>query len=164
MTWAQSLDANYTDGILILHRGRIVYERYFGVLAPERQHIAFSVTKSFVATLAATLDRRRRARRARDRRAAICRSSRSSGFGDATIRQLLDMTTGLTYTEDYADPKSPVWDLTRAGGFRRGRPAISGAESFFDYFGTLTKDRRARRGLRLQDRRTPTCWAACCGA
>ncbi len=33
MTWPQSLGANYTDGILMLHRGRIVYERYFGVLA-----------------------------------------------------------------------------------------------------------------------------------
>ena len=32
MTWAQSLDANYTDGIVVLHRGRIVYERYFGAL------------------------------------------------------------------------------------------------------------------------------------
>ena len=32
MTWAQSLAANYTDGILVLHRGRIVYERYFGAL------------------------------------------------------------------------------------------------------------------------------------
>ena len=30
MTWAQSLDANYTDGILVMHRGRVVYERYFG--------------------------------------------------------------------------------------------------------------------------------------
>ena len=55
MTWAQSLAANYTDGILILHRGRIVYERYFGALAADRQHLAFSVTKSFVATVAATL-------------------------------------------------------------------------------------------------------------
>ena len=55
MTWAQSLDANYTDGILVLHRGRIVYERYFGALAADRQHLAYSVTKSFVATLAATL-------------------------------------------------------------------------------------------------------------
>ena len=55
MTWAQSLDANYTDGIVVLHRGRIVYERYFGALTPERPHIAFSVTKSFFGTIAATL-------------------------------------------------------------------------------------------------------------
>ena len=32
MTWADSLIANYTDGIVVLHRGRIVYERYFGAL------------------------------------------------------------------------------------------------------------------------------------
>src|SRR4029077_12559210 len=55
MTWAQSLEANYTDGILVLHKGRIVYERYFGVLKPAGAHIAFSVTKSFVATIAASL-------------------------------------------------------------------------------------------------------------
>src|SRR5262249_24112273 len=31
MTWAESLTANFTDGIVVLHRGAIVYERYFGV-------------------------------------------------------------------------------------------------------------------------------------
>ena len=29
MSWAQSLDANYTDGIVVLHRGNVVYERVF---------------------------------------------------------------------------------------------------------------------------------------
>ena len=55
MTFAQSLDANFTDGIVVLHRGRIVYERYFGALTPTRPHIAFSVTKSFVGLLGAML-------------------------------------------------------------------------------------------------------------
>ena len=40
LTWADSLAANYTDGIVVLHRGRIVYERYFGALTAERPHIA----------------------------------------------------------------------------------------------------------------------------
>ena len=39
----------------MLHRGRVVYERYFGALTGERPHIAFSVTKSFTETLAAML-------------------------------------------------------------------------------------------------------------
>jgi CubicO group peptidase (beta-lactamase class C family) len=140
MTWAQSLDANYTDSILILHRGRIVYERYFGVATPDRPHIAFSVTKSFVATLAATLVDDGKL----DAAATVAKylpELEKSGIGDATIRQLLDMTTGLSYTEDYADPKSPVWDLTRAGGFRVRPPGYSGPESFFEYFSTLTKAR-----------------------
>ena len=31
MTWGESLSANYTDGIVVMHRGKIVYEKYFGV-------------------------------------------------------------------------------------------------------------------------------------
>src|SRR5262245_11582049 len=110
MTWAESLSANYTDGILILHRGRIVYERYFGALTADRPHIAMSVTKSFVATVAATLI----AEGTLDQGATVARylpELQSSAVGDATIRQLLDMTTSFDYTEDYTDPNSPVWDL-----------------------------------------------------
>ena len=138
MTWAQSLAANYTDGILILHRGRIAYERYFGALAADRQHLAFSVTKSFVATLAATLI----AEGALDDGATVVSylpELRSSAVGDATIRQLMDMTTGLDYREDYADPTSPVWELSRAGGFLARPTDYRGPESFFDYLKTLKK-------------------------
>jgi CubicO group peptidase (beta-lactamase class C family) len=140
MTWQQSLAANYTDGIVIIHRGRIVYERYFGALRAEQQHIAFSVTKSFVATLAAVLI----AEGALDADATVARylpELRASGIGDATIRQLLDMTTGLDYTEDYTDPNSPVWQLSRAGGFLARPPDYSGPASFFEYFKTLKKSR-----------------------
>lgn len=55
MTREQSLWENYTDGMLIMHRGSVVYERYFGELAPERVHAAMSVTKSFTETLASIL-------------------------------------------------------------------------------------------------------------
>ncbi len=138
MTWAQSLEANYTDGILILHRGRIAYERYFGALTADREHIAFSVTKSFVATVAATLI----AERALDDGATVMSylpELRASALGDATIRQLLDMTTGLDYSEDYADRKSAIWDLCRSGGFLARPSDYRGPESFFEYFGTLRK-------------------------
>lgn len=52
---ADAFDMSFTDGLVILHRGRIVHERYAGALAPEGRHIAFSVTKSFVGTLAELL-------------------------------------------------------------------------------------------------------------
>ena len=138
MTWAQSLDANYTDGILILHRGRIVYERYFGVLAASRPHLAFSVSKSFVATLAATL-LADGALKADATVGSYVPELRSSGPGDATIRQLLDMTTGLDYTEDYTDTKSSAYDLSRAGGFLARPPGYRGPESFFDYLKSVKK-------------------------
>jgi CubicO group peptidase (beta-lactamase class C family) len=55
ITWAQSLGANYTDVIIVLHKGRVIYERYFGALRPQGQHIAMSVTKSFFGTIGAML-------------------------------------------------------------------------------------------------------------
>ncbi len=138
MTWAESLGANYTDGILILHRGRIVYERYFGALDPDRQHIAYSVSKSFVGTLAATLIAEGRL----DDQALVSTylpELAASGFGDATVRQLLDMTTGLDYTEDYTDPNSPVWEFSRAGGFLPRPPGYQGPDSFYEFLATLRK-------------------------
>lgn len=138
MTWTRSLAANYTDGILILHRGHIVFERYFGALAADRPHIAFSVTKSFVATVAATLI----VEGGLDESATVASyvpELRDAGLGDATVRQLLDMTTAPAYTEDYADPTSTVWDLSRAGGFLARPPGYTGPESFFDYIKTVKK-------------------------
>lgn len=38
-----------------------------------------------------------------------------SAFGDATVRQVLDMTTAVDYSEDYSDPDAEVWTYARAG-------------------------------------------------
>jgi len=139
MTWEQSLAANFTDGILVLHRGRVVYERYFGVLDAATPHLAFSVTKSFVATIAGVLA----AEGALDDRATVATylpELKHGGFGDATIAQLLDMTTGLKYSEDYVDDKAGIWALARAGNFRPRPPDYQGPASFYEYLQTILKD------------------------
>ncbi|MGD8474403.1 MAG: serine hydrolase domain-containing protein, partial [Anaerolineae bacterium] len=108
MTWAQSLAANYTDGIVVLHKGRIVYERYFGVLKEDGQHGAMSVTKSFVGTLGAMLVAEGKI----DAEAPVSEyvpELAGSGFGDAAVRQVLDMTTAIKFSEDYSDPNAEVW-------------------------------------------------------
>jgi CubicO group peptidase (beta-lactamase class C family) len=138
-TWGESLLANFTDGIVVLHRGRIVYERYFGVLDEHTPHIAYSVTKSFVATIAATLVYEG----VLDERAAVPHylpELASSGFADATIRQLLDMTTGLLYDEDYTDPGSSIWQFSRAGGFRPRPPGYVGPQSLYDFIRTVARE------------------------
>ena len=139
MNWADSLLANYTDGILILHRGIIIYERYFGVLDAHTPHIAYSVTKSFVATMAATLVHEGII----DEHATVSQylpELAGCGYDDATIRHLLDMTTGLQYDEDYTDPNSSVWQFSRAGGFRPRPPGYQGPESFYDFIRTIAKE------------------------
>ena len=139
MTWQDSLQANYTDAIVILHRGAIVYERYFGVMNAHTQHIAFSVTKSFVATIAQTLVHEG----VLDEHAAASDylpELRSSGYADATIRHLLDMTTGMRYVENYEDDNSSVWQFSRAGGFRPRPAGYAGPESFYAYIERLPKE------------------------
>jgi len=138
MTWEQSLAANYTDGIVVLHGGRIVYERYFGALSAERPHIAFSVTKSFFGTIAATLA----AEGALDPAARVSRylpELAGSGFGDATVAQVLDMTTALRHTEAYGDPASDFADYARATGLLPHGPAYAGARTTYAYLATVAK-------------------------
>ena len=38
-----------------------------------------------------------------------------AAFGDATLRQVMDMTTGIRFREDYADPAAEIWAHARAG-------------------------------------------------
>ena len=55
MTWRQSLMRTYFDGVVVLHRGAIVYEDYFGEGCTHVPHMLFSITKSLVGTIAAML-------------------------------------------------------------------------------------------------------------
>jgi CubicO group peptidase (beta-lactamase class C family) len=136
MTWAESVAANYTDGIVILHRGRIVFERYCGALSSERPHIAFSLTKSLFGTLAAML----LAEGALDRDATVSRylpELASSGFGDATIAQILDMTTAIDFTEDYLGESPTMEAYRRATAFIIRSAVDQGPRSVHEFLATV---------------------------
>lgn len=136
MSWQDSLLANYTDGIIVLHEGRVVYERYFGVLKPAGQHGAMSVTKTFTGTLAAmmvaegTLDPGRKV-------ADYVPELGRSAFGSATVRQLMDMTTGIKFSEDYADPKAEVWKHAAAGNPLPKPKDYSGPRTYYEFLQTV---------------------------
>ena len=136
MTFADALPALYTDGILVLHRGRVVYEKYFGALDARRPHIAFSVTKSLFGTLGAMLV----AEGALDESAPVSRyipELARSGFGTATVRQVLDMTTAVDYSEVYGDPKSSFVDYARAVGMFGYPPGVTGPGDVYSYLVSL---------------------------
>jgi len=139
LTFAQSLERNYTDGILVLHKGQVVYEKYFGALTPERPHIAMSVTKSFVGTLAALLAHEGTL----DPGAPVTRylpELKDTAYGDATVRQVMDMTIGVHYSENYADPKAEIWDYARAGGMLPQGRDYAGPRTFYEFLQTLKKE------------------------
>jgi CubicO group peptidase (beta-lactamase class C family) len=138
MTWAQSLEANYTDGIVVLHDGVVVYERYAGCLDAQGQHGAMSVTKSITGLLGemlvadGVLDET-------DTVGAIIPELAGSAFGDATVKQVLEMTTGLQYSEDYADPNAEVWQYAAAGSTLPSAPGASAPRGYFDYLRTVRR-------------------------
>ncbi len=137
-TWAQSLSANYTDGIVILHEGKVVYERYSGCLDEAGQHGAMSVTKSLTGLLGEMLVAEGKLD-ATAKVATIVPELARSAFGDATVRQVLDMTTGLRYSEDYADPDADVWTYSAAGNPLPKPADYKGPQSYFDYLQTVAK-------------------------
>ncbi len=82
------------DAFLVMHRGRIVYERYFHGMQPHTLHGTASISKSFMAMLIGilqgqgVLDLEREAQH-------YVPEMRGSAMGDATLQQLLDMQAGI---------------------------------------------------------------------
>lgn len=136
MTWRESLLANYTDGIVVLHEGHIVYERYFGVLMPEGQHGAMSITKTFVGTLAAMLVAEGSLNPERCATDYVPELA-TSAFGNATVRQIMDMTTGIRFSEDYADPNAEIWAHAAAGNPLPKPADYTGPRSYYEFLQTV---------------------------
>lgn len=139
IAFTEALALTYTDGIIVLRKGKIVLKRYFAEGAAQRPHVAFSVTKSFVGTLAAMLA----AEGKLDPEAAVTKyvpELKDSAYGDATVRQVMDMTIGVKFPENYADPKAVVFDYARAGGMMPSRPDYAGPKTFFEFLATLQKE------------------------
>jgi hypothetical protein len=137
-TWGASLEALYTDGVAILHRGAIVYETYRGAGAAELPHIAFSVTKSFVGLIAATLAHEGVIDLAA-RVDSYLPELATSAFGDATLRQVMDMTTGVKYSETYTDPLAEVRTYGIAAGYSKPPEGYAGPDSIASFLPTLPK-------------------------
>ena len=158
LSWSESLLETYTDGIAILHRGRLVYERYFGALRPELPHACFSITKSYAATVAAmlihdgALDPNRPV-------AYYLPEMAGTAYTDATLREVLDMQVGVAYSELYSDPSAQIWGYARAGGLRTQPPGYDGPRSFHEFLVTLRKEGEHGRAFAYKTVNTEVlCW------
>lgn len=137
--WADSLADTYTDGMVILHHGKRVYEKYPGLLKPHVPHSCFSITKSYAATLCAALVHE-----------GVLDETRliphylpemaGTAYADATLRQVMDMLIGVAYSEAYSDPKAEIWNFARAGGFITCGEGYTGPTSLWAFLQTLKKE------------------------
>ena len=137
-TFAETLIANFTDGILVLHKGAVVYERWFGVTGPETRHIAFSMTKSFVGTVAEMMIEEGVLDPAASIGSLIPELT-TSGFANATLRHVLDMTTAIDFAEDYTDPNSGIGAFSNALGLTPRPADYTGAANMLEFLPTIGK-------------------------
>jgi CubicO group peptidase (beta-lactamase class C family) len=111
-TVADVLESTFTDAYAVAQDGALVAEGYAATGGPTQPHVAMSVTKSVVGCVAGILVDR-----------GLLDPDRpvthyvpdlvGSGFDGATVRQLLDMRSGVRFREDYTNPRAELRRLDR---------------------------------------------------
>lgn len=94
--------------LLIVQGGRLRLERYGLDFGAEGRWTSFSVAKSFTATLVGAALRDGAIRSMDDKVSDYIADMKGSAYDDVSVRQLLTMTSGVQWNEDYADPDSDV--------------------------------------------------------
>jgi CubicO group peptidase (beta-lactamase class C family) len=95
-------------GVLVLQDGRIRLERYVAPHGPAVRWNSFSVAKSVTSTLVGAAMKDGAIRSLDDPVTRYIRALRGSAYDDVTVRQLLTMTSGVRWNEDYTDVNSDV--------------------------------------------------------
>ena len=138
-TLADVLAETWTDAVVIVHDRRIVFERYYNGMAADTPHLLMSVTKSFVGCVTGILAEQGLL----DPEAQVSNyvpEIEGSGYGGATVRNLLDMRSGVGFREEYTDPSAEVRVMERYMGWR---PQKEGDElhGTYEYLTTLAPDK-----------------------
>jgi CubicO group peptidase (beta-lactamase class C family) len=136
LKWQQD---NYTDALVVLHKGRIVYERYHNQMRPESPHLLFSVTKSFTGLLAAQLAREGKI----DLDALVTKyvpELADSAWGDMKVREVMDMTGAVRFREVYTDPTTEIFPYLYASNLLPPPANYAGPKNIYDFLKTLKKE------------------------
>jgi CubicO group peptidase (beta-lactamase class C family) len=123
------LQDTFTDGFIVLKQGAIVCERYFNGMSANTLHLSQSVAKSFVGALAGILI----GRGVLNLNAPISDylpELSNTGWKGATLQHVLDMTTGVKFSEVYTDPYSDIGQVDVACGWK---PIPEGADPAFKW-------------------------------
>lgn len=116
------LETAFADGLAVVHRSRLVVERYGGEMTEASLHLSQSVGKSVLGLLVGILA----ARGALDTEELVTErvpEVSDSGYAGATIQHLLDMTAAIDFVEDYA---VDFWRYDVACGWH---PPVAGADA-----------------------------------
>ena len=94
--------------IVVLQGGKLRIERYGLDFDKDGRWTSFSVAKSFTSTLVGAALRDGFIKSMDDKVSDYIPDMKGSAYDDVSVRQLLTMTSGVRWNEDYADPHSDV--------------------------------------------------------
>ena len=122
-----------TDGMAIVHRGRLVFERYASGMTEETPHILMSVSKSMLGLLVHEIGIEP-ARKVVD----VLPQLGPTAYREATIRDLLDMRAGIVWEENYLATSGPIVEYRKATGWN---PLAAGEtpSDLHSFYATLTR-------------------------
>jgi len=97
-----------SSALLIVHNGTLRLERYGLDFDAAGRWTSFSVAKSFTSTLVGAALQDGHIKSMDDKVSTYIPQMKGSAYDDVSIRQLLTMTSGVRWNEDYADPNADV--------------------------------------------------------
>lgn len=103
-----------TAGLVILQDGKVRFERYGLGFDDAGRWTSFSVAKSFTSTLVGAAIQDGHIKSLEDKVSRYIPGLRGSAYDDVTVRQLLTMSSGVRWNEDYEDPKADVAQFNNA--------------------------------------------------
>ncbi len=135
------MQSEHLAGVLVLQDGRIRAERYALGATQETRWTTFSVTKSMTDTLAGAALQTGALRSLDDGVTHYLPEMKGSGYDGVTVRQLMTMTSGVRWREDYTTPDADNFRLYTT-------PTPPGQNSTVAYMRHLTRE--AAPGTRWQ--------------
>lgn len=102
------MDSQRAAALIIVHNGKVRLEKYAMDFGPDGRWTSFSVAKSFTSTLVGAAIQDGYIKSIDDMVSDYIPDLKGSAYDNVTIAQLLTMTSGVAWNEDYADPNSDV--------------------------------------------------------
>ena len=125
--------ADHLSGVMVLQDGKVRLERYGLGYGPAGRWTSFSVAKSFTSTLVGAAVKDGFIKSVDDPIVRYLPELKGSAYDGVTIRQVLTMTSGVRWTEDYTDPNS---DVVRSGNVQ----APAGQDPVLYYMAKLPRE------------------------
>lgn len=104
----QYMKGQNSAAIVIIHNGKLVFEKYGLDFNEKGRWTSFSVAKSFTSTLVGAAIQDGYIKSLEDNIVQYIPDFKGSAYDGVTVRQVLTMTSGIKWNEDYEDPNSDV--------------------------------------------------------